>query len=182
MLEKLVNLFSTSIISLALFSCTIHKPNKLSYLFLDDFCVQKEIIDENYDDEEISKKIYYNYKNGIDVDVFYKKNKKIKEIHLDIKKDINNLLIKNTPKEQSIDNDFNYSLYYQETHFRELTFQYNCDKIKVTFNQDSSIYYNINGSEPKLIHYIFYPKIYEKLKDIDENLFISEHIMLLNSL
>ncbi len=182
MLEKLVKIFSTSILSITLSSCTIHKPNNLSYLFLDDFCLQKEVIEEVSDNEEISKKIHYSYKNGIDVDVFYKKNKKLREIHLDIIKDEDDILIKDTPRKQPINNDVGYSLYYKETNFRELNFNYNGDKIKVKFNQDSSIYYQVNGDESKEIHYIFYHKIYEKLKDIDENLFISEHIMFLNNL
>ncbi len=178
MLENIAKNLFAGIMSLYI-GCAFESPKNLDNLVENSFYKQRVIIDENTNDWENSKKFDYVYTNGIEAKVIYKKTKKTKELLIAVVKDTNNLLISGTPKKEPINNDFSYLFFYGDTSFRELNFKYNGNNIKVIFNQDSSINYQYNNGEIKKLTEIFHPLVYRKLNNIDEDLSIPEHIIIL---
>ncbi len=142
---------------------------------LNKFFTERRIIEEEETSQEKTRKEFYKYGNGIEIDVFYRKRSKSKDLTIKVLKDPNNLLIKDTPKTDSAEGT-TYYLFFGETYFRKLNFRFNNKNIEVNFNRNSEITYKQDDKKPENVPFGLSRLIFIKLDDIDKNLFLTEHI------
>jgi len=143
-----------------------------------NFYKERMIVGEEESSEEKTRREVYKYANGIEVDVLYRKAGSKKDLTIKILKDPNNLLIKDTPKNDSAEGTI-YFLYFGNTYLRQLKFNFNKKDIEVNFKANSDITYRQAGKKEENVPFGLSKLIYIKLDAIDQDIFLTDHISFL---
>ena len=174
----LEDILRASVISLSfLVGCTnIEKPREeLSYK-ANYFYTQKEVLKQ----EDNTNLVRYSYKNGIEAEVLYEKNKDFQSVLINIKSDIRNVLVRNTPAITTPANSSYKILLNNNYYVREVKFDYNGSKVKILLDKFDLIIYvddkAFNVPKP------FNPSISKKATELGEDLSISDHLVLLDGM
>ena len=192
MLEKILKGISVMTF-VSLTHCAI--DDAVNRSFADDrysFYRKKVVLTEDYGEEIKTQKTKYVYDNDIEVEVNYKKIGKIKDFMLTVKKDPHNLLIKNTPKNDSAVG-LTYYIFFNHSplkdpldtppikYFRQINFRYDGNNIGLTIFANLDLKYSCNGREGE-IPKVFRSRIFDKLQEVDMELHIPDQITVLDQL
>ena len=154
---------------LALAPCATNKTLENE---VNQFYSKKQILEEKSDGSSRITRIDYTFTNGIEVEFYEKKSAKSKETSIIVRKDPNNLLIRNTPKTDSAE-DTVYNI--DERGVKHLIFIFNYSQVIASFAEEDEktiISYKFDSQGSQILPNFFFASVINKFRQIEEDLHV----------
>lgn len=150
---------------------------------IDLFYSKREILEERTGKDFKEKKVKYQYKNGIEAEVNYKKDDSgLADIYIKILSDPNNVLVRNIPASKTPSSSSYQLMFFEDGSVKKaIGFRFNLSNVRILFKGSKFDYVKVEDAD----FFVLPPldkKGESKLAEIENDLNLEEHIETLKNM